>query len=97
MDYSTPELDHDPKDNPDPHAESLLKKRQCCQAAKKKKKKLHCPNPLAKPFSVIIRLSASLIFLCLYHPLDPSPPPFYFPVVLFCSLCIVSLNWTMSL
>jgi len=38
MDYSTPALDHDPRDNPDPHADSLLKKRQC-QAAKKKKEK----------------------------------------------------------
>ena len=99
MDYRTPALDHGPKDNPNPHAESLLKKRKCCQIAKKKrkkKKKLHRPNPLAKPFSVIIHLSASLIVLCPYHPLDPSPPPFYFPLVLFCSLSILPLNWTLS-
>lgn len=66
------------------------------QKKKKKRKNYIVPAPLAKPFSVIIHLSASLIFLCPYHPLDPSPPPFYFPVVLFCSLSILPLNWTLS-
>ena len=76
---------------------SLCSRKDNVATLQKRKEKITLSQPsLDKPFSVIIHLSASLIFLCPYHPLDPSPPPFYFPVILFCSVSILPLNWTLS-